>query len=333
MSKQTNLKPKEWYEEWIIKISRFPDDELEERISEMMERDKIIDINDERGYEEEIRWKYCALRNLPEDSLDKKDIIELQRDVIEYVEKLINVKEIKRYLKSWDFYGLYNYKHFCHITAYLKKGLDEGYSSFFIFGYLLYLMEDPIEEYKRIKKSQMPFHTYVFKVLKGASAVIAEELVKGKSYEQIDRANKDITMWNVMQTSKRLGRVNHKDNLGFLFEDYFALVKLGMPEEFLSELVAHNSNEPDIIWEDKIYSLKYRNDDKHKTLTFRQSIDCKPEYLEAIKRESTYFFVFFNPKWSQEILIKEIDPIKDSDKIVCKPNRIIVDKAIKDFEI
>ena len=118
--------------------------------------------------------------------------------------------------------------------------------------------------------------------------------------------------------------VNHENNLGLLFEDYYALVKLGVPKEFLRELVAHSENVPDIIWNDDIYSIKFRIDRQHKTLTFYQSIDCKPEYEEAIKRQTTYKFVFLNPKWSKEILIKEINPFEDSDKIVCKPNKIIV---------
>lgn len=105
-----------------------------------------------------------------------------------------------------------------------------------------------------------------------------------------------------------------------------------MPKEFLREIVAHNDKVPDIIWNNKIYSLKFRIDNQHKTLSFSQSLKCKPEYEEAIKRGTTFFFVFLNPKWSQKICIKEIDPINDDDKIVCKPNRITVGKAKKDYE-
>lgn len=179
----------------------------------------------------------------------------------------------------------------------------------------------------------MPFHTYVFKVLKGASAVIAEGLAKGKSYNQINKSNEDITYSNVETTAKQLRTGGGRYRLGYLFEDYYALIKLGVDKEFLREIVPHNEDRPDIEWEGKIYSLKYRIDEKHKTLTFSQRKDCRPEYLEALKNEQTYFFVFCNSKWSQEIMIKEIGPINDGDKIICKPNRITVDKAKKDIEI
>ena len=128
-------------------------------------------------------------------------------------------------------------------------------------------------------------------------------------------------------------KVNHENNLGFLFEDYFALVKLKMPKEFLSELVAHSDKGADIIWKDKIYSLKFRIDSQHKTLTFRQDKDCRPEYLEALKRESPFIFVFLNPKWSDKIMRREINPATDGNLIVCKPNQIIVEKATKNFVI
>ena len=174
----------------------------------------------------------------------------------------------------------------------------------------------------------MPFNIYVFKVLKGALAIIGRGLSEGKSYQQIDRTNKDITSWNVEKTAKQLRTGGGKYRLGYLFEDYYAL-KLGAPAEFLSEIVPHNDNRPDIDWDGKLYSIKYRIDDKHKTLTFSQSKDCKPEYEEAKKRGINYFFVFTNPKWSKEVLIKKIDPINNGDKIICTPGLIRIDDVKK----
>lgn len=98
---------------------------------------------------------------------------------------------------------------------------------------------------------------------------------------------------------------------------------------FLREVVAHNENVPDIVWEDKIYSLKLRIDHLNKILIFYQSKDLKPKYGEAKKRETIYKFVFLNLKWSSNILIKEIGSIKNIDVIVAKPNRIIVEPLKK----
>ncbi len=119
---------------------------------------------------------------------------------------------------------------------------------------------------------------------------------------------------------------HEKYRLCDLFEDWYAL-KLGIPKEFLHEIVAHNEHVSDIIWNNKNYSLKLRFS-REASLTFYQSKEngsnsLRFEYEEAIKNKCKYFFVFLNPTWNQKILIKEIDPFNDGDKIVCKPNRII----------
>ncbi|KKM83477.1 hypothetical protein LCGC14_1309050 [marine sediment metagenome] len=62
---------------------------------------------------------------------------------------------------------------------------------------------------------------------------------------------------------------------------------------------------------------------QNKRLKFSQSNDLTPEYLEAKKRGQNYFLIFMNTKWSQKLIIKEIDPFNDPDEIiVSKPQKI-----------
>ena len=116
---------------------------------------------------------------------------------------------------------------------------------------------------------------------------------------------------------------NLQEGLGYLFEKWYANI-LGVPEDRIEEIVGGaNKNKPDLIWEGKIYSIKLRVDIKNKRLKFSQSNDLSPEYLEAKKRDQNYFLIFMNTKWSQKLIIKEIDPFNDPDEIiVSKPQKI-----------
>jgi len=175
----------------------------------------------------------------------------------------------------------------------------------------------------------MKFSEYLKKNIKDNKiSRIAEGLVKGNTYEKIDKENIDISYSFIDKHASLMRNHRHeKYKLDDMFEDWYAL-SLGAPKEFLHEIVAHNEHIPDIIWDSKIHSLKLRFS-REASLTFYQSKEnasnsLRPEYKEAIKNKCEYFFVFFNPTWNQNILIKEINPFKDGDKIVCKPNRIIL---------
>ncbi|KKK44088.1 MAG: hypothetical protein Lokiarch_21320 [Candidatus Lokiarchaeum sp. GC14_75] len=153
---------------------------------------------------------------------------------------------------------------------------------------------------------------------------VAEGLALGDSYDTIRDNNKDFKTNFTRDTGKMLrNEGNLQEGLGYLFEKWYAYI-LGVPEDNIEEIVGGaNKNKPDLIWEGKIYSIKLRVDIKNKRLKFSQSNDLSPEYLEAKKRGQNYFLIFMNTKWSQKLIIKEIDPFNDPDEIiVSKPQKI-----------
>ncbi|MFX1567225.1 MAG: hypothetical protein ACFFCV_02525 [Promethearchaeota archaeon] len=329
MSKPTNLKPKEWYEVFLRNIIGFPEEEIEERVLDGMERDKEINKGLDKHTKLEVKNDYWYERGHTDfliADVFNKDEIELQKEIIDYYNKFIDKNEIKKYLKKRTIESPndISYQFLRKFMDHLNKALNQGYHIYRQLGLLGYFIEDLQKDYEYDKSKQLTFPEYVRKTIKdNRLSRIAESLIKGKTYQQIDDENIDIPFSFIDKNAKLMREHKHnKYKLGEMFEDWYAL-HLGAPKEFLHEIVAHNEHTPDIIWNGKIYSLKLRFS-REKTLTFYQSVDFKPEFEKAIKKKSTYFFVFLNPTWSSKILIKEINPFEDGDKIVCKPNRITV---------
>ena len=147
-------------------------------------------------------------------------------------------------------------------------------------------------------------------------------LCKGDSEDTIMSNNTDITYSRFKYLNKELrytGKINIR--LGFLFEKWVAL-KMGVPIEKLDSILGGTSNNPDLIWNGVIYSIKYRINHKAKTIPFYQSKKgegMKPEYDEALKQNTNYKLIFMNPKWSLDAQIIDIDPHGDDKIIVYRP--------------
>jgi hypothetical protein len=161
-------------------------------------------------------------------------------------------------------------------------------------------------------------------------AKIAEGLAKGYSHDAIKANYKDIGPGIVNKVSIWIRREAPIDiRLGFLFEKWYAL-NIGVPLEQLDELLGGNiGNKPDLIWNNKIYSLKFNIVHHKRTISFIQSIDLSPEFREARKRKCNYTLVFMNPAWDLKVQLIEIDPFDDPDKIIIKRPDLIVEKPTK----
>jgi len=149
-------------------------------------------------------------------------------------------------------------------------------------------------------------------------ARVAMCLARGDSYNVINDNFPDLSYNFIRETSKTLRQEGYEYQLGYLFEQWYAL-KLGVPKEEVKKVVAKNERVPDLIWKGKIYSLKFRYDKTNKALAFSQtqklSSNFYPEYLKAKEWNTKYTVVFLNPKWTQDVIIREVDPIKDPEVI------------------
>ncbi len=98
MLNSSNIKPDKWYEEYYRILGR-PSDEIEEQIKIAKEDDKAIDKKEKHCFNEaRLRNDYWNIRGHSEviaDDIFNKDIVELQKEIIEYVKK-----EIKSIHKS-----------------------------------------------------------------------------------------------------------------------------------------------------------------------------------------------------------------------------------------
>ena len=146
-------------------------------------------------------------------------------------------------------------------------------------------------------------------------------LASGHTEDRILDNNPDIKgrLDSIKMRLRYTGGINER--LCFLFEKWFALEK-GVPIDKLDDLVGGTSSKPDLIWKGIIYSIKYRIDGKSKSISFHQSKKgegLRPEYIEALKRNTTYKLVFMNPKWSLDAPIIDVDPQGNDKVVVYKP--------------
>lgn len=149
-------------------------------------------------------------------------------------------------------------------------------------------------------------------------ATVAKGLARGDSYRDIDSNYPNIGYHFIRTTAKWLrSQANQQYGLGFLFERWMAF-NLGVPEDKIEDAVGGHSSTPDLVWDDKIWTFKFRISKNEKSYKFRQSLDFAPEYKLAKKKGKRYYLAFMDPKWSLKVDMKEIDPINDPEEIVVK---------------
>lgn len=177
--------------------------------------------------------------------------------------------------------------------------------------------KEEIVPIKYIEKES--FSDFVRRVISNEKiSKIAKGLARGDSYRTIDDNNNDFGYAFVQKTADWLrNKANLQYGLGYLFEKWCAY-NIGVPEDQIDDLVGGpNKDKPDLIWENRIYSFKFRIETRKK-LKYRQSIDLGPEFREAKKRGHNYYFFHLNPKWTLKLEIIEIDPFNDPEEIPMK---------------
>lgn len=153
-------------------------------------------------------------------------------------------------------------------------------------------------------------------------ARVAQGIARGDGYRTMElnypkKKFPKMTYHHIRKTSIYLRSVNSENNIGFMFEKWYAL-SIGVPKGQLGKILGGSSDRPDLIWKDVIYSLKFRLDSKASSLKFQQSTSLGPEYRYAKKNNKKYKLVFMNPAWSMKIHIIEIDPIEDPEEIIVR---------------
>ena len=152
-------------------------------------------------------------------------------------------------------------------------------------------------------------------------ARIGMSLARGDSLRTINDNYNDLNYNYIRETSTLLRTEGYEYRLGYLFEKWFGLT-LGIPIDQLDDYVAGVEHVPDLIWNGEIYSLKFRYNSLSNTLKFSQSNTLEhnfnQEYKEAKRQGKTYKAVILNPKWGPDLVIQDIDPIKDPDIIKIK---------------
>lgn len=201
-----------------------------------------------------------------------------------------------------------------------------------IFNFYKYFLDENEQDEIDTKEKIVPikyiekesFSDFVRRVIPDNNiARVGEACARGESVTYILDNNKDLKKNFVENTFKLLKNEAVTYRLGYLFEKWIAYSYFGIPVELIDELVGGaNKNKPDLIWEDKIYTMKTNYTDIKNKIKFSQSTELSPEYKEAKKRGCNYTLIFLNTKWSQHLIFREIDPFIDPQDIyIHKPKK------------
>ena len=211
---------------------------------------------------------------------DNPFMINYEKNKTENIEKLFNDsgKVEKKIDKKKTF------KHNTLISSTLKYDINQSFSSF---------CRD------NIKGEKM--------------GIVAESLTRGDAQKTINENYPDISLSFIKKNSIILrNRGSESVGLGYLFERWVALKILKIPEEKIEEILGGSTRgKPDIIWNNNIYSLKFRLIGTKTTYKFSQEKDFFPEFKEAKKQNKKYNLIFMCPNWSLDAKKIELDPNED----------------------
>lgn len=138
-----------------------------------------------------------------------------------------------------------------------------------------------------------------------AARPIVADYLRGNSKRSIARDLK--TNRNAVDKAIR----ESKGLIGDVFE-WFIAVLVGVPVEKIREACpGHEHKKPDIFWDNKIYSVKWRDDGDQ---TSREWLldECGPERDAALMAGSILYFVETNKAWGSNIRLREVDPAHTS---------------------
>ena len=139
----------------------------------------------------------------------------------------------------------------------------------------------------------------------------------------------ELTKYEYHKTKTFLtNKADMETRLSGLFENWFALRVLKVPKNQLSKAVSHGRLLPDNMWEGNIYSLKFSTNNKKLKESFSILTDMRPEFDMAVKNETTFKLVYFNPYWMKRyeigfLISEDINPEEEINQISVKPTGFI----------
>lgn len=147
-----------------------------------------------------------------------------------------------------------------------------------------------------------------------SKAIIANYLRRlsiRKIVDEVSRDHEEITRYEVLKVlgdGSSVARLNGETSriIGDVFEWWCAFV-LGVPLERIPELCASDLHTPDLIWNNEIYSFKWRNNTTDKRLKWLDS-DVAPEWAEATRLGQSFHLVETNLGWGYAVRMVDVDP-------------------------
>jgi len=146
-------------------------------------------------------------------------------------------------------------------------------------------------------------------------AIVAEFLRQSSTRHIANEVTKElgmeVTPYEVRQLLGTKGKITATNGriarlVGDAFE-WWCAIQIGVPPEDVPLLCAADDSTPDLIWEDEIYSFKWRNNAADRKLKWTRA-DTPPEWAIAEKEQKLFHFVETNLGWGFNVRMVDVDP-------------------------
>ncbi len=134
---------------------------------------------------------------------------------------------------------------------------------------------------------------------------IVADYLRGNSKRSISRD---------LQTNRKAVDKAIRDSKGLIGDvfEWFVAVLIGVPLKQIHQACpGHEHGVPDIVWEGKIYSVKWRDDAEQVSQEWFMD-ECDPERVAAVAAGTPFYFVETNKAWGPNIRLLEVDPVTTS---------------------
>jgi len=160
-------------------------------------------------------------------------------------------------------------------------------------------------------------------------AIVAEFLRKSSVRHIASEVTKElgmtVTPYEVRQLLGTKGKITATNGriarfVGDAFE-WWCAIQIGVPPEDVPRLCASDDNTPDLIWENEIYSFKWRNNATDRKLKWTRA-DTPSEWVAAEEQETPFHFVETNLGWGFNVRMIDVDPSAQELEWYTKPQQI-----------
>lgn len=178
----------------------------------------------------------------------------------------------------------------------------------------------PAQNFSEFFEENAPVDAQTRAIVSGYLQRLSIRKIVGFASQELEGEVTRYEVMKVLGNGKNISEPNGETArvIGDVFE-WWCAAQIGVPLDQIPDLCSSDYHTPDLIWDDVIYSFKWRYNAVDKRLKWTDG-DVNPEWMEALRQERPLQLVDTNLAWGFAVRMTEVDPLSTKVPWYTKPS-------------